>query len=555
MKFIIALAVAVLYAGQAWAASDFALLRGPARVQEAKNCTTGWNPYGKSFVGSFAMPASASSVQHVTIGLERNNTSQTFTLRAKKFADNKSKPVTATRLFMPLNTYPAQINIVQPEAWLITPATQKVKLYAHVKGWDNDPTCEIHFVLDLAKVPDTPSVPTWVPTDSTGAPADLYVDRVNGRFFWNRKEYRTLIDLQAALGATVTNDRDWSFPWTNSAVTVMAEAYVAERTGGIVRNIIQIDDGTTANRLFIRKSAAAGLGAQVVTKNAVLMGTETRVLTLGQTFRIAVAFGRNAGYVSQDGEAVKPDTAMLLPAVTRFRVGNNSAGTAATTDELWKLAVWSRPLGSDEVRNIAGLRPAIWGEGDSYVGGAGDVSLMESLAYQGSRAVSNKGVGGSTLASQADRIEARAASYPGVPFVHWDGDPNSFAADIETDLANYARIVRAVGSDRFIIVPPLPRGGQTGVQRQRTRDLTTRLKQIYGARVVDALPLVMALADRQTDAADIAAKVCPRSLLQDGVHLKQSAMDYVAAKGVLPALAPWIPPEGNPLDNPYDTAG
>ncbi len=91
----------------------------------------------------------------------------------------------------------------------------------------------------------------------------------------------------------------------------------------------------------------------------------------------------------------------------------------------------------------------------------------------------------------------------------------------------------------------MPRGGQSAAQRQRCRDLYTALAAAYPGHVVDPLPIVLTLADPVADAADIAANQCPSSQMQDGVHLKQAAMDLVATTGVLPIIdaGGWMPAE------------
>ncbi|MBN9430854.1 MAG: hypothetical protein J0I45_00280, partial [Bosea sp.] len=143
---------------------------------------------------------------------------------------------------------------------------------------------------------------------------------------------------------------------------------------------------------------------------------------------------------------------------------------------------------------------------------------------------------------------AAIAAWPAAVFVHWDGDDNGFAADIADDLANYTTMVNAVlanGHGRYVIVAPMPRGGQSAAQRQRCRDLYTALAAAYPGHVVDPLPIVLTLADPVADAADIAANQCPSSQMQDGVHLKQAAMDLVATTGVLPIIdaGGWMPAE------------
>lgn len=529
------------WTGGAGAAPTDVRFQGPATITRTSGCPATSNPVRQNFTGSYSIPAPAMGGRNSTLAFRRSGKTHAFTLASASYA-NTYKSVTASRLFMPLDTYAASAKITWPAPLSIRPTTASATIYGIVKGWDGNAACTAEFRMDLVRVQSPPSPASWLPVDSLNRPADLYIDRINGRFYWNGNQYPTLIDLQQGLGATVHSLSDWSFPWTASAVTVMTEAY-GGFTAGINRTLVQIDDGTDRNRLTIRKGMSSNLGAQVVKAGTTWMSQDTHTVVAGQTFRIAVGFGTNAGVTSQDGEAAKTDTTVQLPAVTTFRIGNNAVGSTPSTETLWKLAVWKSPLGAADVRAIADLHPIAWGEGDSYTGGAGGVSVMESLDRLTSRAVANRGIGGSTLASQKTRIATEVGAYSSVPLVHWDGDPNGYNADIRVDMANYAAIIASLGHSKFVIIAPLPRAGQVAAQRQRARDLTTALKAAYPGHVVDALPILLAMGDPATDAADIAAKVCPRSLLQDTVHLKRPAMDAVIANGVIPKLIPWISAE------------
>ena len=393
--------------------------------------------------------------------------------------------------------------------------------------------------------------PSWVPTDSANAPADIFIDYVNGRFWANGQVYDSLATFHAGIGATVYGDADWTMPWTSGAFAAVIKGLAGSaKAAGANFQFLSVDDGAGGKyeRIYL-SGALNGLGVSGHW-GAPYFGYENPTLyPKFAGFRVAVNFKTNDFSVSFEGGAPYLDTAGTVLTPTTLRIGNNYGRSQPVVDgEIWKVTIFKAPKTSAEIQALADARYPIIVAGDSYVGGAGNVGLPMSIGRLRRRLVLNTGVGGSTLASQVSIATAAIAAWPAAVFVHWDGDDNGFAADIADDLANYTTMVNAVlanGHGRYVIVAPMPRGGQSAAQRQRCRDLYTALAAAYPGHVVDPLPIVLTLADPVADAADIAANQCPSSQMQDGVHLKQAAMDLVATTGVLPIIdaGGWMPAE------------
>ncbi len=394
--------------------------------------------------------------------------------------------------------------------------------------------------------------PAWVPTDASNAPAKFFADFVNGRFWWNGTVYPTQATLVAAMGGTDYGPADIAVPWANATFAILAEGLAGSAPNdGADYTIATVDnDGTTQyQRLYF----SAGQNALGITgyDGAPFFGYENSVL-YGKfnTFRVAGNFKVNDYSVSFQGGTAATDTAgavMRNPA--RLRIGNDYTRTKPFAQGgIWKVALFDVSQSSSQVVALANANYPLIGAGDSYMGGAGNVGVQQSIARLRKRLMLNVGVGGSTLASQVAPATAAIAAWPNAIFIHQDGDPNGYGATLADDLANYATVVDAVlanGHSKYVLVAPMPRGGQTVPQRQRARDLYTALAAAYPGHVVDPLPIVLALADPVADAADVTANQCPSSQMQDGVHLVEAAMDAVVLSGVLPLIDAngWLPAE------------
>jgi len=390
--------------------------------------------------------------------------------------------------------------------------------------------------------------PSWVQTDSANQPADLFMDFVNGRFWANGRVYPTLATFQAALGATTYAEGDWEFPWADASVSLVLEVLPDSASGlGRQTTFVAIDNGASGRYQKAYLGTVNAIGGRAFWGSNQWYQEASGLVAKYWPSRFALTFQSNNFSLSKDGKPPNTQTSGSdIGAPTTFRVGNNYARTEGLVDgEIWKIAVFQAPKSSSEVQALANADWPLIGGGDSYMGGAGNVGVQQSISRLRRRLMLNAGVGGSTLAEQAVTSVAAITAWPNAIFVHWDGDDNGFDPDITVDLGNYATIVGALTHEKFVIVSPMPRAAHSAPQRQRCRDLYTALAAAYPGHVVDPLPIVLTLADPVADAADIAADQCPSSQLQDGVHLKQAAMDLVVTAGVLPIIdaGGWLPAE------------
>ena len=102
-------------------------------------------------------------------------------------------------------------------------------------------------------------------------------------------------------------------------------------------------------------------------------------------------------------------------------------------------------------------------EGDSYMAGAYEVKLFESIARTTGRQVVNTAVGGSEMSQVADRFESPSASqYLGWVTVVWDGSHNGMT-DAKTCTDQLQSAIDKLGHDRFIVVPALHGGDRADV--------------------------------------------------------------------------------------------
>jgi len=271
------------------------------------------------------------------------------------------------------------------------------------------------------------------------------------------------------------------------------------------------------NRVRLEYDASSHLQFIVTTNNVVQASLDLGIVPVSTAFAVefTVADSRIAARLNSDtslsdNSSIKPGLAML--SVARSQTG-----------ETWDGAISSVKIYATERLPT----DMFYLEGDSYVAGAGGVSLTASLASAASRGAFTTGQGGSDLASQASRVATNPGLCRGV-FVHWDGDANGFGT-LAADMALYASMVAALGHTRFIIVPPCQRANGS-TKNAPAAALQAALMAQYGAtHVVDAQAILAGNATSPGDDATVAAGQIPASLLQgDGTHLTSTGMGFIA---------------------------
>lgn len=294
-----------------------------------------------------------------------------------------------------------------------------------------------------------------------------------------------------------------------------------------------------------RLQGSVGTGAAAADRNQNLADfSERRVIRIKANGTDLQAYA--------DGQLDLASAVAAVPSTdtTRFRAG---AATNDTPAGYWKgviedifittlltdreaaklLAYCINQCGKDS----DGAPDEIWLDGDSYSVISSNGDGMEPRFTADGRLITVSGVGGSTLAAQRARIEARLwSTYQ--TLIHWDGNPNGYAS-LADDMAHYAAIVAAC--PRSIIIPPVRRGADSTDMREYISTLQAALLEAYPTRTIDAQSLLAAAATSPGDDDDVAANVVPRSLLVDHVsdaHLNTAGWDviYPAVKALVDSL-------------------
>lgn len=198
-------------------------------------------------------------------------------------------------------------------------------------------------------------------------------------------------------------------------------------------------------------------------------------------------------------------------------------GASPVAGEEWTGTILSAALFSQEY-----VPPRfIWAVGDSYVAGAGGVSLELGIeATDPSRLVVSSGAGGSNVATQL----AAMRSNPGLQgciMVHWDGDANG--ADAHADSATFESMSQLAA--RHVFVGSVRRMNHSTAEIAATYARNDWLFARFGLRYLDPHPTLHALATTSAeDTTAVAAGRTPPSCLQaDGTHLTVAAMNAVSA--------------------------
>ncbi|MDE8650483.1 hypothetical protein [Novosphingobium album (ex Liu et al. 2023)] len=322
-------------------------------------------------------------------------------------------------------------------------------------------------------------------------------------------------------------------------------------SGNVV--LAQADSGSENNRILLRLSSTGNLQL-IVVYNAAVQTPAVQLLRAGVAGgeHVRVAFGITQATndfsegltVSINGEPRQEYSAVNLsvPGVSHVRIGRDSAGTSVFTGTINQVAFLKGRAPGDWCEFASRLddTPVVTG-GDSYVNGANGVSLKASLASAAGLKVIDIGAGGTTLAQQVARYQAKPYLAP-LRFVHWDGSDNGFSS-ITADIANYQALADAQGgTGRFVFLAPVavpnPAAASNptpGAQSIRCADRHDAMLAAFGAaHVFDPLPALQALSTGGADDLnDVAAGLVPRSCLFDAsngqVHLSGTAMDAVAA--------------------------
>lgn len=283
----------------------------------------------------------------------------------------------------------------------------------------------------------------------------------------------------------------------------------------------ELSDGALTRERIRLEANASGVTTFIVTNDAsaqvaIALGT----LATSTRYRVDFSCAPNRVVAKITGSAPVADLVANIPGLTQLFLGRSASGeTWDSSNDLIKRVV---------IRQGEYLPDgAVWAVGDSYVDGAGGVSLPTTANADGRAMIETSG-GGTTLAQQITEME----SYPGLcdsgVFIHWDGNGVNGFTDLETAMADYRRMVSLLGHDRFLIIGPLKRANLSEGLNGLMGAVQAALAAEWPGNYINAQAILAARAASPGDDSMVTAGVTPDSLLQaDDVHLTSTAMGYV----------------------------
>nr|WP_314471044.1 hypothetical protein [uncultured Sphingomonas sp.] len=142
--------------------------------------------------------------------------------------------------------------------------------------------------------------------------------------------------------------------------------------------------------------------------------------------------------------------------------------------------------------------------------------------------------GGSDLKTIRDRIVLQNAPIRRNPVLIWDGAPNGYTLGNNAPELELVRQIASFKGDRqnWLLILPLPIFRDIGPQLVADlRSYKNSLINNHGAvHFFDPMPIVISFADGSPeDTADVAAGLVPRSVLFDGVHIRDDVKRAVMA--------------------------
>lgn len=323
---------------------------------------------------------------------------------------------------------------------------------------------------------------------------------------------------------------------TSAAVTRAADVFtqpLSASVGGGIRvkartapgasgtqTLWQWDSGSdTSHRLVIYRDTSKHLHCAAYYGNVAQCNIDLGVVENSTDFTVDFRWDSYAAALN-DTAAITSVGGLIPPFLTTQRRGGGVSAGSEWFGTIKSIARW------DAVQYAA---RTIHGEGDSYMAGAGGVSMFETLAAEDSCQGIRTGIGGSTLQQALTRIQALGPKERNLDLIVWDGSPNGYNSTAEY-LATFAAIAAAWGNGRFIFVPPVKRNANSSQEKTDIQTIRTAMLSTWPDNTVDAQQILADAGDPVGDATDILNDVVPTSLLQgDGTHLTQAGMDPVVA--------------------------
>lgn len=297
-------------------------------------------------------------------------------------------------------------------------------------------------------------------------------------------------------------------------------------------------DGTVNNTVYVDYPASGGSRLrQTIAGVAQTAGSVSTNQREGKILLVGISV--NGYQALRVGGGIKRETTQAYPAgMDRIALNGNGVSVSANSTTS-KVAIQYGPFASPSAEFDAFYEEAvrfmldsttIHAEGDSFIGGAGGVSLPNTLVAPAERMVISTGVGSSSISQIRDRIMAPENAWLlGKVTLFWDGDEGASVSSADDYCDIYEEAINYLGHDRFILIPPTPE-----YLGDPTMEEAIRLVMLarWPANVLDWRDWLLNTAG----VLDVSQYLAPPG---DTLHLSQDAMNrmsdgitaFIAAKG------------------------
>lgn len=161
-----------------------------------------------------------------------------------------------------------------------------------------------------------------------------YVQNENGTFATSSILVTTVAVTRAADVCSILTS---AFPFNASEGTIVASFDLIGRAG--TQTVIQIDDGTDNNRIFMRHSGT-DMQDFVLTSSSVVAQFNFGDITANVATKQALAYKLNDIAGNLNGGAVQTDTSAAIPVVTTLNLGIKSGGSESLNGHMRALAIY-----------------------------------------------------------------------------------------------------------------------------------------------------------------------------------------------------------------------
>lgn len=152
-------------------------------------------------------------------------------------------------------------------------------------------------------------------------------------------------DVATVTGTNLTswyNQTEGSFEVTGSSFN-----------GAVTKSLLSVDDGTTQNRMTIRRTSANAMGSLGVVSNVTQWndGTAANTWVNNTTGSVCLGYKLNNIGFALNGATTITDTSATVPTISIMRIGEEATGAATTMcGYIQKIMYWPFKITNNEIR-------------------------------------------------------------------------------------------------------------------------------------------------------------------------------------------------------------